>query len=171
MTETLPEDIDTKRSLHPSVVLLWRLQRLVRLITFGLPMAIGLAIGAGMLAGYAVGVVVGVLLVVINLVTTLVWPGLEYGAFRFAMREQDLWVQSGVLFRRWSTIPFSRIQHVDTRQGPIERMFGLRRLQIYTASGVTADGSIPGLADQEADDIRDHLSRLAGVAGEQDDGV
>ena len=86
MTETLPEDIDTKRSLHPSVVLLWRLQRLVRLITFGLPMAIGLGIGAGMLAGYAVGVVVGVLLVVINLVTTLIWPGLEYGAFRFAMR-------------------------------------------------------------------------------------
>jgi membrane protein YdbS with pleckstrin-like domain len=86
--------------------------------------------------------------------------------FRYGVREDDLLVESGVLFRHAVSIPLDRIQHVDTRQGPIERLFGLSRLVVYTAAGMSADGSIPGLEEEQADALRDALVRRRG-----DDGV
>jgi hypothetical protein len=105
-------------------------------------------------------------LIAMNIVFALFWPALEYNAYRYMVRDQDLLVQSGVLFRRWSSIPHNRIQHVDTRQGPLERVFGLSRLLVFTAAGMSADGSIPGLRTDEAERLRDLLSRRGG-----DDGV
>jgi membrane protein YdbS with pleckstrin-like domain len=95
-----------------------------------------------------------------------VWPALAHGAYRYAVREHDLLIRSGVVFRRWSAIPLARVQHVDTRQGPLERSFGLQRLLVYTASGVSADGVIPGLSEGDAHALRDALARRG-----PDDGV
>ena len=101
-----------------------------------------------------------------NLAFALIWPSLEYRFFRYDVREKDFLVQQGVLFRRSSAIPLHRIQHVDTHQGPVERLLGLSTLLLYTASGITADGAIPGLAEEDAQHLRDVLSRREG-----DDGV
>ena len=75
-------------------------------------------------------------------------------------------MSEGVLFRVWSSVPYTRIQHVDTRQGPIERALGLSRLLVFTASGMGADALISGLTEAEAARLRDLLSRRGG-----DDGV
>lgn len=126
--------------------------------------AIGIAASTAMRTELVVVAVMT--LIAMNIVFTLFWPAFEYNAFRYMVREDDLLVQSGVIFRRWSSIPHNRIQHVDTRQGPIERVFGLSRLLVFTAAGMSADGSIPGLATDDAERLRDQLSRRGG-----DDGV
>jgi membrane protein YdbS with pleckstrin-like domain len=152
--------------LDPNTITLWRAQRAIRLVVFGAPMSVG----AGFLFATVVPVEVAALsvamLVLFQAVMAVFWPMLEYDAFRYQVREQDLLVQSGVIFKRWSSIPNNRIQHVDTRQGPVERILGLSRLLVFTAAGMSADGSIPGLASVEADRLRDLLSRRGG-----DDGV
>lgn len=155
-----------ERSLDPRVVTLWRVQRIVRTATVGIAVAVGLGFAARSVGGAAVGVAVGVGWVCFQLVMAIVWPALEFRHFRFAVREHDLLVQSGVLFRRWSVIPLARIQHLDTRQGLIERTLGLVRLHVYTAAGMSADGSIPGLDRQVAEALRDELAQRGG-----DDGV
>jgi uncharacterized protein len=152
--------------LHTRVTWLWRLQGLLRLAMFWGPLAVGGGIGLGMVTTPAAGAVLSVALIAFFSLFALVWPSLEYEHFRYAVREHDLLVQRGVLFRRRSSIPHNRIQHVDTRQGPIERVFGLSSLAVYTASGISADGSIPGLATKNAEGLRDELARLGG-----DDGV
>ena len=43
---------------------------------------------------------------------SLVWPSFEYRYFRYDVRDHDLLVQQGVLFRRWCSIPHHRIQHI-----------------------------------------------------------
>lgn len=160
-------DLIAAQRLDPGTVMMWRLQRLIRLIIVGIPTLIALGIAAKTLGLRIELVVVLVLtMVAINVVFTLFWPALEYNAFRYAVRDQDLLVQTGVLFRRWSAIPHNRIQHVDTRQGPLERVFGLSRLLVFTAAGMSADGSIPGLRTEDAERLRDLLSRRGG-----DDGV
>jgi len=160
--------IDQKGSqrLDPNTVMLWRMQRLVRLVLVTIPMLIALGIASATTVRAEVAVVVVVTLVAMNVVFTLFWPALEYNAFRYVVREHDLLVQHGVLFRRWSSVPHNRIQHVDTRQGPLERIFGLSRLMIFTAAGSLADASIPGLRTEVAEHLRDELSRRGG-----DDGV
>lgn len=164
------EDIDAPQGpqsrLHPRVVQLWRIQRFLRLALVGLPMAGAAGVGLATITHAAVGGVVAGALLLTQVLLAVLWPPLEYEAFRYDLRKQDLLVQSGVLFRRWSAIPFHRIQHVDTRQGPLERMLGLSRLLVFTAAGVSADGSIPGLDAVQAERLRDELSRRGG-----DDGV
>jgi len=160
------EDLPPMEALDPQVVTLWRLQRVFRLSLLGIPFAVAVGLGVTSMAGATLGAVAGLSLVFFQLVMLVVWPSLEYRAFRYSVREHDLLVQSGVLFRHWSSIPHGRIQHVDTRQGPMERLLGLARLQVYTAAGMSADGSIPGLDADIAEELRDQLSRRGG-----DDGV
>ena len=161
-------DSNSALRLDPSTVMLWRLQRLVRMMVVGIPMLIGMGfiVATSKIMPASLVIVAVMTLIAMNLVFTLFWPAFEYNAFRYAVREHDLVVQSGVIFRRWSSIPHNRIQHVDTRQGPIERVFGLSRLLVFTAAGMSADGSIPGLATADAERLRDQLSRRGG-----DDGV
>ena len=151
--------------LDPRAVTLWRLQGLVRLAVLGLPFAVVVGGGLATVGGAALGLAAAAVLLLGHLTLTVVWPALEYRAFRYAVREHDLLVQSGVLFRRWSAVPHSRIQHVDTRQGPLERGLGLSRLLVYTAAGMSADSNIPGLASEDAERLRDLLSRRGGAGG------
>jgi membrane protein YdbS with pleckstrin-like domain len=163
--------MDPERSLDPRTPTMWRVEGLLRLLTAGLPLSAAIGFGLGMFVHRGAGVAVGVALLCFQLFSALVWPSFSYGAWRYSLREHDLLVQRGVLFRRWSSIPLDRIQHVDTRQGPVERFFGLSRLLVYTAAGLSADGILPGLATAQAEALRDQLSRREGAPSGGDDGV
>lgn len=153
------------KSLDPRVVWLWRVQGLIRLALMWGPLCVGLGLGVARVSSPIAGALAGVALGLLQLALALLWPTLEYERFSYAIRAHDLIVQSGVLFRRRTSVPHNRIQHVDTRQGPIERAFGLSQVVVYTASGVS-DSSIPGLAEADAEALRDELAKLGG-----DDGV
>lgn len=88
-------------------------------------------------------------------------PVLRYRSWRYAVRPTDLWLRSGVLVERVSVIPLSRLQFVDTRQGPLDRMLGLARLVVHTAALGTA-GTLPGLDASEAERLREQLARAGG---------
>jgi membrane protein YdbS with pleckstrin-like domain len=152
--------------LDPKAVSLWRLQGLVRLALVGIPASVLLALLLGSASHWVLGVAGAAALFCFGLLKSIFWPPFSWRAYGYVLRESEVLVRSGVLFRRWTSIPYQRIQHLDTRQGPIERMLGLARLQIYTASGMSADGSIPGLAQATAEGLRDLLSKRGG-----DDGV
>jgi len=88
-------------------------------------------------------------------------PVLRYRSWRYAVRPTDLWLRSGVLVERISVIPLSRLQFVDTRQGPLDRVLGLARLVVHTAALGTA-GTLPGLDAAEAERVREELARAGG---------
>jgi membrane protein YdbS with pleckstrin-like domain len=60
-------------------------------------------------------------------------------------------------------VPLARIQHVDTRSGPLQRRFGLATVVFYTAAGAN---SIPELSAPVAAEARD---RIAELTREQDE--
>lgn len=157
--------------LDPRVVTLWRLQGLARLVTTYVPLY--LLLGWMLLPKFGVIVTVSVesALVLLLAMHALWWPALAYRNFTYEVREHDLLVEQGVLWRQAVCVPRHRIQHVDTRQGPLDRLVGLSRLLVYTAAGLSADGSIPGLDEAVAEKLRDALARSAGGTAAGDDGV
>ncbi len=152
--------------LSPRVIWLWRFGSLIRTLLFWTPIAAFAGVGVAGLGGTAAGVLVAGGPLALVLLMGLAWPSLSWRHFGFALREHDLLVQRGVLYRRRTSIPVSRIQHVETRQGPLERMLGLSRVLVFTASGFSAEGSIPGLDTPRAEALRDTLARRG-----EDDGV
>lgn len=152
--------------LDPRVVSLWRLQGVVRVLTFWLPASLAGGAFLFMNVGAAAAASLVGLVVALTFTLSMVWPSLSWRAFGYEVREHDLVVTQGVLFRHTVCVPLSRIQHVDTRQGPLERAWGVSQLVVYTAAGLAADGSIPGLDEGTANALRDQLARRGG-----DDGV
>lgn len=72
----------------------------------------------------------------------------------YALREQDVLFKAGFLWRSETVIPFKRIQHVEVEQGPIDRLFDLSQVKVYTAGGSSSDLVIPGLRPTEAESIK-----------------
>jgi len=158
--------MDDGQQLDPRAPQLWRLQALFRLVVFWLPVSAVLGGGLAWVSRPALGLLAAATLLGVQLLLALLWPALTYDRFRYTLREPDLLVRRGVLFRGQTSVPYDRIQFVDTRQGPLERLFGLSRVLVYTASGAGADAVIPGLSEETAAHLRDRLSRHGG-----DDGV
>jgi uncharacterized protein len=78
----------------------------------------------------------------------------------YALRARDLVYKKGWLYKKQVTVPFSRIQHVDIKQGVLERSFGLSKLNLYTAGGQSSDLTIPGL---NIEDAKRYKSFILGV--------
>jgi membrane protein YdbS with pleckstrin-like domain len=105
-------------------------------------------------------------LAVLAVVIALLWllaavgiaPELEFRHWRYELGAEEIDLQHGMLTITRTLIPMARIQHVDTRRGLLQRRFGLASLVIYTAAGAS---SIPGLAAETADVLRDRIAALA----------
>ncbi|GHD10767.1 hypothetical protein GCM10008096_24590 [Zhihengliuella salsuginis] len=88
-------------------------------------------------------------------------------AIGYAERDDDLLVRQGILFKKVLVVPYGRMQYVDVQMGPVDRAFGLCKVQLHTAaSDVTA--TIPGVTADEGARLREQLSargeaRLAGL--------
>lgn len=85
------------------------------------------------------------------------WPALAYRHWTYRLDEQGIEIRSGVVFRRVTTVPRSRVQHTDVSQGPLERRYGLGTLVIHTAGTEYARVELPGLAHGTATAVRDAL--------------
>lgn len=101
-------------------------------------------------------------LVVILLAAVGIWPypDLLWRSWRYEIGEDEVDLQRGWWTTTRTLIPMSRIQHVDTRRGPLQRRFGLASVVLYTAAGAS---EIPALADDVAAAARDRIAGLANV--------
>ena len=88
-------------------------------------------------------------------------PYIRYRRWHYEIRKRDLFLARGGIFITRTLIPFDRIQFVETREGPLDHVFGLQQLVVYTAAGRA--GLIPGLAAREAQAVREELSSVAGT--------
>jgi membrane protein YdbS with pleckstrin-like domain len=144
----------TEQSLHPRVRLVWILRAMILAVVFSLPFA-----GAfyfGRLPVWAPVVAGGVVLVL-----GVTHAVLKYRRWSYEIREDALYLDRGVITQVRTTVPLVRIQHVDSRRGPVERGVGLASCVVYTAGSRGADVQIPGLTPNGASDLREELKRLA----------
>lgn len=159
---TLPLLDPDIRPLDRRVVAYWRLRLAAGT---GVAASVGAACG-WLLAGPPGAALAALAVVALGGATASLLPRARYRAWGFAVRHNDLVVKHGVLWRTTSIVPHARIQHVDTRQGPLERRLGLARVVVHTAGWVGGVIGIPGLSLAHAEALRDQLAALSG-----DDGV
>lgn len=152
--------------LAPRARWLFHANALLRLAFVGPAVCIGAAVGLTFVTSTLIAVAIAAGLGLVLTLLAIWWPSLAFDRWGYALNEHELVIQSGVLVRRATAIPTSRIQHVDTQQGPVDQLLGLATLHVYTASGLGADGVIPGLDAAEAQRLRDRLVQAGG-----DDGV
>ncbi len=137
-----------------------------RVLAMWWSMAGAQAVCVGLVGGLAVWLApvpaaLVVVLVLLAVVAAVVIPLLRYRRWRYRLRERDLSLSRGALWQVRTLIPFDRIQFVESRRGPLDRIFGLNVLVVYTAAGRAAH--IPGLNTSQAEAVREELSKVAGT--------
>ena len=95
--------------------------------------------------------------VVLTVASALVFPRLWYRFWRYALRDEVLFLERGIFNRVRTVVPLRRIQHLDVSQDLIEREFDLGKLIVHTAGTRSSDVVLPGLAFEEAERLRDEL--------------
>ena len=77
---------------------------------------------------------------------------------KYRLFDKNLTYQEGVLVHNETVVPFSRIQHVEIDEGPLERYFSLATLSVYTAGDSGKDLKISGLRIDLAQEIKDYIT-------------
>ena len=100
------------------------------------------------------GIYFGIILIIFLLNFLLI--DYRYNFFRYEVTPKEIIFQKGFIFRSITYVPFSRIQHIETEQGPFLRREELMELIIHTAA---TDHSIAGLSIEEAQMIRQNVMK------------
>lgn len=101
-----------------------------------------------------------VFLFIILLIFSYIFARLTYHYYRYELTERGFRKESGIIWKRYVTIPYDRIQNVDINRGLIARLLGLSDLHIQTAGagGVAlGEGRLPGLSKDIAEQVRDEV--------------
>lgn len=151
MVQTLP--VDDFRPIAHEGRIVWGSSAVVTLLAAGL-------VAAGLLAPFSVPAAAAALIVALCAAGGSWWlTGRHWRSWGYAERDLDLLVRRGVLIRRLVVVPYGRMQFVEVRQGPLERLLGCAGVRLHTAAAAT-DAHIPWLKLDEADRLRAHLTQL-----------
>ena len=141
--------------LHPNYAHTLRVQTALMAI----PFLIGSLVLEGIMREHALlptGVIAGtVMLIAIALIIRI--PSRRYNARGYQISADRLRVVRGLLFRSDTVVPFSRVQHIDVEQGPLERFFGIATLTLHTAGNHNASVTLPGLSEPLAREMRESI--------------
>ncbi|PYZ94565.1 hypothetical protein CR194_03255 [Salipaludibacillus keqinensis] len=98
------------------------------------------------------------LVVIGSLLNVFLIQKLQWNRWRYKIYANEIELMHGVFVVRRVIIPMIRVQHVDTKQGPILRHYNLATVTVSTAA---TTHEIPGLTMENAEKLRDHIAQLA----------
>jgi uncharacterized protein len=144
--------------LDPRAKVVWRISAALNMI----PLLAAGGFGSFALLRWAeVSVVPGILpalaVLALAVLSVGVVPGLRWRRWRYEIRPDEVDLQRGVWWVSRTLVPLARIQHVDTRQGPLQRRYGLSTVVFHTAAGAN---QIPELSTPIAAEARDRIADL-----------
>ncbi|MEI5103147.1 PH domain-containing protein [Streptomyces sp. PmtG] len=99
----------------------------------------------------------------IGLGHALLTPWYRYRVHRWEASGEAVCSASGWLTREWRVVPFTRIQTLDTKRGPLMQLFGLAAVTVTTASAagpVTIVGLDHRLATAMVQDLTERVRAL-----------
>jgi membrane protein YdbS with pleckstrin-like domain len=105
--------------------------------------------------------------IVFLIVLTEVFARLSYKFWKYEFTNDQLRIERGIIWKRYSNIPYQRMQNIDITRGVIARILGFSTVNIQTAgysmsaNGMNgarfSEGYIPAVSIAEAEKIREFV--------------
>ncbi len=103
-----------------------------------------------------------------------IYARLSYHFWMYEFTTDNLKIERGIIWKRYSNIPYARVQNVDVQRGVIARLLGFSSVNIQTAgysapmnnsSNLNAEGYIPAIDFNEAEKIREFVLKKISKRG------
>jgi len=112
-----------------------------------------------LVAGWSWAWIALIVIVIVTLISLFV-ANRRTRSIGYRLRDDDLLFRRGIMYQRFVSVPYGRMQLIDITRGPVGRMLGLADLKFVTAAAST-NVVVPGLPEAEAAELRDRLVELA----------
>ena len=152
-------------ALAPENIVVERTSLLIIWACISIAILVGLAylwLSSGIDFTFWAGCVLGLVLTIASGLFALFWPKIEYARISYRIDPLGIEIHQGVLWRSQICVPIGRVQHADVGQGPLQRVFGVSTLTLYTAGTSHASVSIEGLDHALAVSVRDWIVHQRG---------
>lgn len=97
----------------------------------------------------------------------LLGPIFRFHRYRYRIAPECIEVKEGYINVTRAIVPMERLHKIETQRGPIDRMFGVTKVNVTTAGG---DVTIRFLKEERAQEIADiltkHINEIAGAQKE-----
>lgn len=103
---------------------------------------------------YYIAIILFSLLIVYKIIGIIFFPIIEYKQWKYRITDDSVEICHGIFFIDRVIIPIIRIQNISISQGPINRKFGLYKIEISLASG---SFKLEGLTKDISDEISENL--------------
>ncbi|WLD93658.1 PH domain-containing protein [Alkalihalobacillus sp. AL-G] len=151
---------EPSRQIDSKALKVWKLSGLITSSIFIL-----LAIGSIVLAiltpvPFWISILTVIAALLLTYLFVVVIPEIQYRVWRYEIDEYEIELKFGLFIIRRILVPMVRVQHVDTKQGPLLRRYQLSSVTITTAA---TTHEIPALDNETANQVRDFISQRARV--------
>ncbi len=108
-----------------------------------------------------------ILLLVLGAVLLLpfVAGAVQWACFRFRIAGDRLLIRKGVFKKAALDLPYERVQGINVRRSPVDRLFGLVTVTLDTSGSVQAEGKLPSINTEVADRLQRSVTALRPVLG------
>lgn len=140
-------------ALHPNY---WKVI-LISLVIFFLIIGIGVGLAVSFNEELSPFITPLGIIYVVLLLMVLFFSRIGFKKKGFAFRKHDVLFRHGIIATNTLVIPYNRVQHVALHEGLLSRFFGLAKIEIFTAGASSSDIHIPGIAKEQAENIKQLL--------------
>jgi len=94
-----------------------------------------------------------------------IYARMAYKRWFYEFTDSNLKLERGIIWKRYSNVPYERVQNVDIHRGILARMLGFSSIMIQTAGysgagrGASTEGHLPAVDIDAAEKIRDFLMK------------
>ena len=118
-----------------------------------------------------------IIFLIFVIIISEIYARMSYNRYLFEITNEGIKIEKGIIFKKYTSIPYERVQHIDIRRGIIARIAGFSTLDIETAgkSGSTnvspyfyfrrrnqryeSEGHIPALDIMEAEKLKSYINK------------
>jgi membrane protein YdbS with pleckstrin-like domain len=98
-----------------------------------------------------------IIYIIFVIVASEIYAQMSYNRWFYEFTKDGLRLERGIIWKKYSNVPYERIQNIDINRGIIARMLGFSSIMIQTAgysAQTQAEGHIPAVEMKEAEKIR-----------------
>jgi len=156
----------TKSKLHPGAKWSFRLAAYLGIIFPMLFILFFLTGLIGEISSFGVVLIVIIIGLILAVIFGEIFARMAYNRWFYEFTPDALRIEKGIIWKRYKSIPYERVQNVDIHRGILARILGFSTLDIQTAGyggfggrggRPRAEGHIPAVTPEAAEKIREFL--------------
>jgi len=156
--------------LHPGARWLFRLNAYIVLAFVGIFIAIFLGVSLANFFGEIAIVFAIVIWIFFVFGIGEIYARVSYNNWTYEFTSTNLKLERGVVWKKYSNIPYERVQNVDIHRGILARMLGFSSMDVQTAGAhmtygrgaPRSEGNLPAISSQNAEKFREFLMKKIG---------